>query len=190
MGHLEGNFTPVFYIGRKVPKGSTGPRPHKLNPNSAVTVHLSADQKSTTPGMSCERPFGSRFLRGFTRSHSECSVVSQYPSGTTCFSCNAPSPNFKIPAPSTALTTSFNFFTKHTQTLAIFPSPPFPLLQTHRRSVSITSHSSHISSLPSQAEELHYVCESVEKKVTTIHYLSFIVTPDYRLYAVKLTDSV
>ena len=22
MGHLEGNFTPVLYIGRKVPKGS------------------------------------------------------------------------------------------------------------------------------------------------------------------------
>ena len=25
MGHLEGNFTPVIYIGRKVPKGETSP---------------------------------------------------------------------------------------------------------------------------------------------------------------------
>ena len=24
MGHLEGNFTPVLYIGRKVPKGYEG----------------------------------------------------------------------------------------------------------------------------------------------------------------------
>ena len=42
MGHLEGNFTPVLYIGRKVPKGLAD-----ISVNVSVNASLT-DRRQTT----------------------------------------------------------------------------------------------------------------------------------------------